>query len=153
MWDAAALRRQCATLRAVEPGLSLRVEEVIADGQRGVAGVSLDGLRGASRLGQRKTGLPAAAPSDRLRVANGRVVEYSGVLAELVVPEPLMTERVAVPRATKAWVEISRLTLQRGAVFCSQLFGGPLVCAGEAGEVELWSTGVGPGIDPNAGRR
>jgi hypothetical protein len=158
-WRLDEFRVQLAALHAAQPGLSLRVEDVVAADGRGVARVALAGVGDSAPLALPDAG-PGSETSDRLRIVDGRVTEYAGVLAEATVPRRVMSSVVAqrrvheplvsgaywspgmprpgtAPTTPPPWVAVDRLELPPGAKMALRIPSGPVLYAVEAGEVAV----------------
>lgn len=139
VWNLADLKRHLMALHAARPRLSLRVDQMVAEGHRGVVAVTLVGAGEDGPLAVPDHPLGADGWTDRFRVAHGRVIEYAGVVAELSIPSrPLSARVVALPETPRTRLALSRLTLQPGAAPLRLVAGGPTLYRVEAGEVHLW---------------
>ena len=123
------LRRHLAVLHGTGAGFSLRVEEVVADGHRVVARAEVSPLGGDTLLGIPEADPATRDPSESLRIVDGRVVEYAGVIADLAVAEPMLAGMVEAPPPGLAWFGLARVILPPGAQVPLVVGSGPVLYA------------------------
>ncbi|HEY7035117.1 MAG TPA: ester cyclase [Thermomicrobiales bacterium] len=108
--DRAGILHAVQSLHAVAPGLRLTVLDVLADGDRVVARVQVDGAEAGSFVGLPLTRTQLWDGVDEFRVQGGRVVEHWGDSATLATVNPLLGVTVPVDRPTRKAVTVERWT-------------------------------------------
>lgn len=138
-----ALRRHLAALRGTGAGFSLRVEEVVAAERWVVARTAVSPLGGDTVLGIPQADPATRGPSELLRIVDGRVVEYAGVITDLAAAEPMLTGMIEAPPAGMAWFGLARVTLPPGAQMPLVVGSGHVLYAVEKGTLAARFDGVG----------
>ena len=78
--DLAVLERFFATFQAAFPDATVRVDEVVADGDRAAVATTIEGTHDGELLGIAPTGRRVSVCGiDLVRVAGGRIVEHRGL--------------------------------------------------------------------------
>jgi quercetin dioxygenase-like cupin family protein len=151
-WGVADLREQLGAIHAAQPGLRLRVEEVVAGDERGVAQLEMVGGESGQPLAVPEVARVGGAAADRLQVLDGRVVAYGGGLVGVSVPRTLLAgtaglkAQAAVPATSPrpqssgtvapAMVtpELERVEMGPGSGLPPYIADGPVLFGVEAGE-------------------
>ncbi len=128
------LARHLATLHAVNPGLALVVDDVLADGDRVTAWVTVAGPASAPFPGLALPAAPAWGVVDRFRVAGGRIVEYWGGHRDADAVRPLLLGLPVESRSAPAVLGLARFTVAPGAAMAeADRLPGPLLIVVERG--------------------
>ena len=140
-----SLAERLLVLHTARPDLWLRVEDAIADGDRVVARIAFEGLAEPSTGVAGLVAVPAAdsplwSAGERLRIADGRVVAYEGIVLALGTPRAVLDGVVAPPSGAQGTLGLARLTVPSGAqVFLTGVGGS--VYAVEEGALEVQLAG------------
>src|SRR5215210_2762108 len=74
------VRRFFETFRTAFPDVSVRVDEIVAEGDRAAVATTIEGTHEGGLLGLAATGGPVSVTGiARVRVAGGRIVEHRGL--------------------------------------------------------------------------
>jgi hypothetical protein len=136
------LAARIMALRAAFPRMQITVADMVAEHERVLARID---LTGADRQGLLGVSAPSAYPEtmmENFRVRDGMIVEYHGILADLVPPVQVLQESIGLV-GTSQLIEIARLTIAPEARLDGQITSGPTIIAVQAGTVEVTITGEG----------
>ncbi|HZA92884.1 MAG TPA: ester cyclase, partial [Gemmatimonadales bacterium] len=121
------VRCRVSALHRLDPDVRLQVDDMLVDGDRIVARLSVQTNNRPAFLGLALQGALAPwAPVDFLRVADGQIVEVqpAGDLPTLV--EPLARTALETVPAAPYWLGLVRLTLEPSAALPALSAGGPM---------------------------
>ncbi len=128
------LRCRVGALHRLDPDVRLQVDDLLVDGDRIVARLSIQGNDRPAFLGLALQGaLRPWAPVDFLRVADGQIVEVqpAGDLSALV--EPVARTALEMVPAAPYRLGLVRLTLEPSAAIPATSVGGPISLLVESG--------------------